>query len=151
MNHAVAAINDICGVIGRVNDISTTSASAVEEQTATRNEIARNVSEAARGAADMERNITEVAQSAKSTTSGATEAQAAAMALSSMATELVQLVHHFKAGGGGGARKPHRRRKRACGFGHDGRALPSAQPPTQLTRLAPLAIGTSYPHGPPYG
>ena len=47
---AVSAISEISEVIGRINDIQTTIASAVEEQTATTNEIARSVTEAAGGA-----------------------------------------------------------------------------------------------------
>ncbi len=46
---AVKAIKEIRGIIGQVNDISTTIASAVEEQTATTNEIGRNVAQAAAG------------------------------------------------------------------------------------------------------
>jgi len=79
-----------------VNDISTTIASAVEEQTATTNEIGRNVSEAAQGTTDIARNITGVAQSAQSTASGATETQAAAASLSQMAADLQGMVNQFK-------------------------------------------------------
>jgi methyl-accepting chemotaxis protein len=47
--HAVAAISEINGVINKINDYQNTIASAVEEQTATTNEISRNVSQAAKG------------------------------------------------------------------------------------------------------
>ena len=50
---AVKAIKEIRGIIGQVNDIATTIASAVEEQTATTNEIGRNVAEAAQGDGDI--------------------------------------------------------------------------------------------------
>ena len=46
---AVEAIGQITTVINQFNDISNTIASAVEEQTATTNEIARNVQEGAKG------------------------------------------------------------------------------------------------------
>jgi len=46
---AVTAIKSIREVIGQVNDISRTIASAVEEQSATTSEMSRNISEAARG------------------------------------------------------------------------------------------------------
>jgi methyl-accepting chemotaxis protein len=95
-NQAVKAIKDIRDIIGQVNDISTTIATAVEEQTATTNEIGRNVSEAAQGTTEIARNITGVAQSAQSTAAGATETQAAAAALSQMASELERLVGQFK-------------------------------------------------------
>jgi methyl-accepting chemotaxis protein len=93
---AVKAIKDIRGIIGQVNDISTTIASAVEEQTATTNEIGRNVAQAAHGATDIARNITGVAESARNTATGATQTQAAAGALSQMAGELQHMVTQFK-------------------------------------------------------
>jgi len=93
---AVKAIKDIRGIIGQVNDISTTIASAVEEQTATTNEIGRNVAQAAAGATDIARNITGVAESARNTATGATQTQAAAGALSQMAGELQHMVTQFK-------------------------------------------------------
>jgi methyl-accepting chemotaxis protein len=40
---AVAAISEISGIIARINDTQSTIASAVEEQTATTNEMSRNV------------------------------------------------------------------------------------------------------------
>jgi len=95
-NEAVKAIKEIREIIGQVNDISTTIASAVEEQTATTNEIGRNVTEAAQGTTDIARNITGVAQSAQSTASGATETQAAAASLSQMATDLQTMVSQFR-------------------------------------------------------
>ena len=61
---AVAAIGEISGVINQINDISTTIASAVEEQTATTNEIARNATEAARGSTEIAKNIVSVSQAA---------------------------------------------------------------------------------------
>ena len=93
---AVKAIKEIRGIIGQVNDISTTIASAVEEQTATTNEIGRNVAQAAQGATDIARNITGVAESARNTATGATQTQAAAGALSQMAGELQHMVTQFK-------------------------------------------------------
>ena len=47
---AMAAIDHISEVITRINDIQGTIASAVEQQTATTNEITRHVTEAATGA-----------------------------------------------------------------------------------------------------
>src|SRR5260370_11641222 len=62
---SVEALTEISGVIARMNDISATIASAVEEQTATTNEIARNVTEAARGGAQETDNKQFVARAAK--------------------------------------------------------------------------------------
>ena len=89
---AVTAISEISMVINRINDYQNTIASAVEEQTATTNEISRNVAEAARGASEIAQNITGVAQAAKSTMSGANDTQKASAELSRMASELQALV-----------------------------------------------------------
>jgi methyl-accepting chemotaxis protein len=95
-NDAIKAIKGIRAIIGQVNDISATIASAVEQQTATTNEIGRNVEEAARGTTDIAQNITGVAQSAHSTATGATETQAAAAALADMAADLQRMVGQFR-------------------------------------------------------
>ncbi len=101
---AVEAIGKISAIIGRVNDISTTIATAVEEQSATTSEMSRNVTEAAKGSGEVARNITGVAQAAQSTSSGATESQKAAQALAQMSTELRELVGQFKVATNGHAR-----------------------------------------------
>ncbi len=93
---SVSAIAEISEVINKINDISNTIASAVEEQTATTAEIGRNVSEAARGTQEIAQNITGVAQAAQSTTQGATDTQGASSELSKMASELQSLVGQFK-------------------------------------------------------
>jgi hypothetical protein len=89
---AVAAIAEIGGVIDKINDYQNTIATAVEEQTATTNEISRNVTEAARGSAEIAQNIIGVATTAKCTTSGASDTQKASAELSRMAAELQGLV-----------------------------------------------------------
>ncbi len=89
---AVAAIGQITDIIHQISGITTTIATAVEEQTATTNEIGRNVSEAARGTSEIAQNITSVAQAAGETASGSTEVQSASERLSAMATELRDLV-----------------------------------------------------------
>jgi len=93
---AVAAIAEISGIINQINDVSNTIASAVEEQTATTNEIGRNVGEAAKGTTEIAHNITGVAEAAKNTTNGALETQKAAVALSEMAGLLQSLIAQFK-------------------------------------------------------
>jgi methyl-accepting chemotaxis protein len=92
---AVSAIREIGTIITQINDIQTTIASAVEEQTATTAEIGRNVTEAAKGSAEIAQNIAGVAQAAQSTSSGATQSQAAASELSRMASELQRIVGRF--------------------------------------------------------
>ncbi|WP_235558644.1 methyl-accepting chemotaxis protein, partial [Nocardioides sp. Leaf285] len=85
---AVTAIAEISEVIGRINDIQTTIASAVEEQTATTNEIARSVTEAAGGANGIADDIAQVASAADDTRHGAHNTLESATALATMATEL---------------------------------------------------------------
>jgi methyl-accepting chemotaxis protein len=102
---AVEAIGKISEIIGRVNDISSTIATAVEEQSATTSEMSRNVTEAAKGSGEVAKNITGVAQAAQSTSSGATESQKAAQALSQMSTELRELVGQFKIDSNGHGRR----------------------------------------------
>jgi methyl-accepting chemotaxis protein len=93
---AVEAIRQIGLVIGQINDIAGTIASAVEEQSSTTNEISRNVAEAAKGSGEIAQNITSVAKAALSTTQGACNAQQAAGELSRMAAELHQLVSRYQ-------------------------------------------------------
>jgi methyl-accepting chemotaxis protein len=92
----VEAIAEISAIIGRINDFQLTIASAVEEQSATTNEMNRNVAEAATGAGEIASNITGVASSAQATTRSVAEAQAAATDLARMSGELQTLVGRFR-------------------------------------------------------
>jgi methyl-accepting chemotaxis protein len=98
---AVAAIAQIGGVITQINGIASTIASAVEEQTVTTNEMARNVAEAAKGSNEIVQNISGVAEAAQSAASGATETQTAAQELARLASELQAVVGQFKYEGEG--------------------------------------------------
>jgi methyl-accepting chemotaxis protein len=89
---AVAAIGQISSIINQINEIQSTIASSVEEQTATTNEMTRNVAEGAKGTEDIAKNITGVAQAAHDTSAGAARSLTAANALSDMAVELAKLV-----------------------------------------------------------
>jgi methyl-accepting chemotaxis protein len=93
---AVSAIGEISNIINRINDISNAIASAVEEQTATTNEISRNIIEAAKGSSEIAQNITAVACTAQSTTEGATNTHQSGDELARMAAELQHLVSRFK-------------------------------------------------------
>jgi len=64
---AVIAIQEIADIIASINDYQLTIASAVEEQTATTNEMSRSVQEAASGSAEIATNIVGVASSASTT------------------------------------------------------------------------------------
>lgn len=93
---AVDAIASITAVITEVNNISSTIATAVEEQNATTNEMARNLSDAARGSGEIVHNVAGVAEAAQNTTRGATDTQKAASELARMATSLRDLVARLK-------------------------------------------------------
>ena len=100
---AVDAIATISDVINQINGISSTIATAVEEQNATTNEMARNVSEAAHGSGEITSNIAGVAQAAESTSRGANDTQKAAQQLVETSAELRRLVEQFKINTSGGA------------------------------------------------
>lgn len=93
---AVKAIADISAIIAQINDISNTIASAVEEQTATTNEMGRNLTEASKGVNEIARNIAGVATAAQNTSQGASDVQKAARSLSEMAAQLQALVGKFR-------------------------------------------------------
>ncbi len=99
---AVEAIREIGEIIGHINAIQTTIAGAVEEQTATTNEMSRNVAEAARGAHEIAQNVQGVARTAVGTSEGATQSQGAAVELSRAAEALQGLVSRFQIGGKAG-------------------------------------------------
>ncbi|AEE44380.1 methyl-accepting chemotaxis protein [Cellulomonas fimi] len=61
---AVEAIGEIGTIIDAINDYQLTIASAIEEQTATTNEMSRGVTDAATGSGEIAANITGVATSA---------------------------------------------------------------------------------------
>jgi methyl-accepting chemotaxis protein len=93
---AVDTIGSITGVITQVNEISGTIATAVEEQSATTNEMTRNVADAAKGPGEISHNIEGVAQAAQGTSNSAQESQKAANELAQMAQQLRGLVGQFK-------------------------------------------------------
>jgi methyl-accepting chemotaxis protein len=95
-NGAVSAINQISQVIGQISDIQTTIASAIEEQSATTNEIGRTLAEAAKGSTDISKNIGGVAEAAHATTVGATDTSKSAQSLEKMAAELRTLISQFR-------------------------------------------------------
>ncbi len=71
---AVKAIDEIVQIINEINSISGTIAAAVEEQTATTNEISKNVGNAARGANDVARNVQQAATGANEVSKNVQEA-----------------------------------------------------------------------------
>ncbi|GAB49007.1 methyl-accepting chemotaxis protein [Mobilicoccus pelagius] len=93
---AVAAISQIGSIIAQINDTQATIASAVEEQTATTNEMGRNVSDASTGATQIAAYVGEVSQASAETTQAAGDTAHAAQELAGRAQELQSLVGRFR-------------------------------------------------------
>jgi|HubBroStandDraft_4_1064222.scaffolds.fasta_scaffold60044_1 methyl-accepting chemotaxis protein len=93
---AVEAIGRVSAIINQIQDISSTIATAVEEQHATTDEITRNIGDAAHLSDEISTNIEGVAQAAQSTSTGAFESKRAAEQLAKMAHDLRQIVERFK-------------------------------------------------------
>lgn len=92
---AVEANSRISETIDRINEISTTIASAVEEQSVTTAEIGRNVEEAATSSEGIAASIADVATAADDTRESIEDTRSAADELSRMADELGELVGHY--------------------------------------------------------
>ncbi|WP_299954719.1 methyl-accepting chemotaxis protein [uncultured Modestobacter sp.] len=92
---AVEAIGQISAVIGEINDFQATIAAAVEEQTATTNEMNRNVVEAAGSSRSIATAITGLAAGTAETNQRVAEAQQSAAELSRMSDELQEAVSRF--------------------------------------------------------
>ncbi|HLO77509.1 MAG TPA: methyl-accepting chemotaxis protein [Magnetospirillum sp.] len=95
---AVTAIDQISSTIHTINQISSTIASAVEEQSAATREIARNVEEAARGTQEVTTNITAVNDSTGQVGRVAGQVQGASAQLSQQSEILREEVERFLAG-----------------------------------------------------
>jgi len=92
---AVDAIGEISTIITSINDYQLTIASAVEEQTATTNEMGRNVADASTGSGEIATNIAGVAGAAESTTQAVHQTRSAVDELARMASELRQEISRF--------------------------------------------------------
>ncbi len=92
---AVGAIEEISSIVAQISDRQTTIASAVEEQTATTNEMSRSVQEAASGTGQIADNITGVSTAAGSTTEALTQSRTAVDELARMAADLRTTVARF--------------------------------------------------------
>jgi methyl-accepting chemotaxis protein len=92
---SVGAIKDIGDTIGRMSEIASTIASAVEEQGAATQEISRNVQQAAQGTMQVSANISDVQRGATEAGSASTQVLSAAQSLSSDSTRLKDEVSKF--------------------------------------------------------
>ncbi|EWY40364.1 chemotaxis protein [Skermanella stibiiresistens SB22] len=92
---AVAAIQDITATISAVSDASTAIATAVEQQRAATNEIARNVEQAACGTQEVSSNIAGVSEAAHEASRAANQVLTEASQLSRQSETLNQAVDTF--------------------------------------------------------
>ena len=92
---SVSAIKQIGDTIGRMSEIASTIASAVEEQGAATQEISRNVQQAAQGTMEVSANITDVQRGASETGSASSQVLSAAQSLSQDSNRLKQEVGRF--------------------------------------------------------
>jgi methyl-accepting chemotaxis protein len=92
---AVAAMGQISAIIASINDYQLTIASAVEEQTATTQEMGRNVSQAAAGSGEIASNISAVAQASAATTQAMAASRVAVGELTAMAEQLRAQIANF--------------------------------------------------------
>jgi methyl-accepting chemotaxis protein len=93
---AVKAIQTITEVIAHIHDSQGIIAAAVEEQTATTNEIARGVGEAASGATAIAANISDVAAAAATTSTEVARSGATTEELKRLTDDLYATVARFK-------------------------------------------------------
>jgi methyl-accepting chemotaxis protein len=94
-DESVVAIKEIGGTIGRMSEIASTIASAVEEQGAATQEIARNVQQAAQGTQQVSSNITDVQRGASETGTASSHVFSAAQSLSGESNRLKLEVGKF--------------------------------------------------------
>jgi methyl-accepting chemotaxis protein len=92
---SVSAIKEIGDTIGRMSEIASTIAAAVEEQGAATQEISRNVQQAAQGTQQVSSNITDVQRGTTETGSASTQVLSAAQSLSRDSTRLKTEVGNF--------------------------------------------------------
>jgi methyl-accepting chemotaxis protein len=93
---AVKAIDEIGQIVGRINEIQATIASAVEEQSATTNEMTRGVDEVASGSSHIADGLVAVVGAAMLTTRSAVATERAAGELAGTAAELNAIVQRFR-------------------------------------------------------
>jgi len=92
---SVGAIKEIGDTIGKMSEIASTIAAAVEEQGAATQEISRNVQQAAQGTQQVSSNITDVQRGASETGSASSQVLSAAQSLSSESNRLKLEVGRF--------------------------------------------------------
>jgi len=92
---SVTAIEAIGGSIGRMSDIATSIAAAVQQQGAATQEIARNVQQATTGTADVAVHIADVTRGAGETGTASAQVHASAQSLAQQSQRLKSEVQNF--------------------------------------------------------
>jgi len=92
---SVAAIKEISATIGRMSEISSMIAAAIEEQGAATQEISRNVQQAAQGTMEVSSNILDVQRGTSETGSASSQVLSAAQGLSRDSNRLKLEVANF--------------------------------------------------------
>ena len=92
---SVEAIERISRAITNINNIQTTIASAVEQQSSSTGRVTHTIGEVSQGAEQISRHISVAAQAAKDTAGGANDALAAASQLAATASAMRNLVAEF--------------------------------------------------------
>jgi methyl-accepting chemotaxis protein len=92
---SVGAIKEIGGTIGRISEIASAIAAAVEEQGAATQEISRNVQQAAHGTTEVATNITDVNRGASETGTASSQVLGSAQSLSRESGRLKIEVEKF--------------------------------------------------------
>ena len=92
---SVAAIKEIGGTIGRISQIATTIASAVEEQGAATQEISRNIQQAAQGTTQVATNILQVDRGAAESGTASNQMLSSARMLSGESNRLTLEMEKF--------------------------------------------------------
>ena len=92
---SVGAIKEIGNTIGRMSEISSTIAAAVEQQGAATQEISRNIAHAAEGTSQVSANISDVQRGAGETGSASSQVLSAAQSLSIESNRLKLEVGKF--------------------------------------------------------
>ena len=83
-------------MINQINDIQNTIASAVEEQTATTDEIGRNAADVAQSSSETVARITAVAHAIEEVSRAVTDNHEDARQLAEMSVELKRVVGQFR-------------------------------------------------------
>lgn len=92
---AIASVDDIGKIVQQIASIQATIAAAVQQQSATTSDIARRVTDAARGSRGISTTVSALALSAQGTAAGLAEMQVASADLARMAAELQRLVERY--------------------------------------------------------